>query len=75
MIKVLASPAIDMFAMHDSACSCHASWSFSMPMVPSSANHSSSLQSVYDDLKLDGLWIDMNEPSNYCTGDVCWNDG
>lgn len=32
-------------------------------------------QSVYDDLELDGIWIDMNEPSNYCTGDVCWNDG
>ena len=32
-------------------------------------------QSVYDDLKLDGTWIDMNEPSNYCTGDICWNDG
>ncbi|EIE19743.1 hypothetical protein COCSUDRAFT_31111 [Coccomyxa subellipsoidea C-169] len=34
----------------------------------------SMIKSVYDDLKLDGLWIDMNEPSNYCTGDVCWND-
>ena len=31
-------------------------------------------QGVYKDLYFDGLWIDMNEPSNYCTGDVCWND-
>ena len=33
------------------------------------------IQGVYKDLHFDGLWIDMNEPSNYCTGDVCWNNG
>jgi hypothetical protein len=33
------------------------------------------IQGVYEDLHFDGLWIDMNEPSNYCTGDVCWNSG
>ena len=33
------------------------------------------IQGVYKDLHFDGLWIDMNEPSNYCTGDVCWNSG
>ena len=33
------------------------------------------LQSQWQDLYFDGLEIDMNDPSNYCTGDVCFNDG
>jgi hypothetical protein len=33
------------------------------------------MQSVYKDLPLDGIWIDMNEISGYCTGDVCTDPG
>lgn len=29
------------------------------------------LQAFYDQIPLDGVWLDMNEPSNFCTGDVC----
>ena len=31
----------------------------------------SQIQGVYSQLPLDGLWIDLDEPSNFCTGDVC----
>ena len=31
----------------------------------------SQIQNLYSQLPLDGLWIDMHEPSNFCSGDVC----
>ena len=31
----------------------------------------SQIRSIHSQLPLDGLWIDMHEPSNFCTGDVC----
>ncbi|CAL8465181.1 g4716 [Coccomyxa elongata] len=33
------------------------------------------LQAFHHELPFDGLWIDMNEASNFCTGDVCYDTG
>ena len=31
----------------------------------------SQIQGLNGQIPLDGLWIDMHEPSNFCTGDIC----
>ncbi len=31
----------------------------------------SQIKGLHSQLPLDGLWIDMHEPSSFCTGDVC----
>lgn len=31
----------------------------------------SQVQSLHNQLPLDGLWIDLAEPSSFCSGDIC----
>ena len=33
------------------------------------------MQNFHKLVEFDGLWLDMDEVSNYCTGDVCQNPG
>ena len=33
------------------------------------------VQNFHKLVEFDGLWLDMDEVSNYCTGDVCQNPG
>ena len=41
-------------------------------MAPAAvAWYTQQLRAFYDEVPLDGVWIDMDEPSNFCTGDVC----
>jgi alpha-glucosidase (family GH31 glycosyl hydrolase) len=34
----------------------------------------SQLQRFYDEVPFDGLWLDMNEAANFCSGRLCKSD-
>lgn len=33
------------------------------------------IRAFNEKLPVDGIWIDMNEADNYCSGDVCYDPG
>lgn len=45
-------------------------------LAPAAVNwYTQLLTAFHSELPLDGVWLDMNEPSNFCTGDVCVAEG